>query len=611
MRTVLGFLICVSIVGTSNAQQRFADLVGNLSAQPVQQRQPVAIPFITWGGDVATFQANGGLKTKPGSTFQKLGLNAELTPGDNFPQQVKDYMSGKSPFLRGTYRMLAQANEVLGSSPSTKPVVIMQLSWSGGDHIVSRARFKTLNDLRGQGKKVRVACQQGGPHVGLLYDALTQAKLGYSDVEIKWVADLTGPNGPAELFRKDSSIDACCVITPDMIGLTGGLQSTGSGAEGTVAGAKVLVSTQTMSRSIADVYAVRSDWYADSKNKQFVNKFVAGYLSSAKTVVDMRKRFEDSQRLSPDYRASLKMAQRIFGSDVLPTLEVDAHGLLLDCNFVGLPGQMKFFEDKGNVTGFERMMAPALEMARSWGYSGGKFGFASAGLNYREIAKISGLKYEAPRATAAIVPGADIKVGKDNKILSFTIGFETDQIEFPAAQYGAEFKRAIESAAVFGNAVVKIRGHSDHWLATTQLLRAGMKNGSITRTGKKPNYIYSVDNKPLNITSTKQVEALIQTGKFEKMRDAKGDLIEPMGTLTSATWLAKRRSEAVRESLMEFAREQGINIDKSQVQTEAVGIMEPVVLHPRNPSDAQKNRRVEFAIIRVPAERLKADDFDF
>ena len=35
------------------------------------------LPFIFWGGDVATFLANGGLDTKPDTTFGKLGLYCE------------------------------------------------------------------------------------------------------------------------------------------------------------------------------------------------------------------------------------------------------------------------------------------------------------------------------------------------------------------------------------------------------------------------------------------------------------------------------------------------------------------------------------------------------
>ena len=82
----------------------------------------------------------------------------------------------------------------------------------------------------------------------MLYEVIT------SDIEVVWMKNLSGPGSPAEKFRKDPSVDACFVITPDMLGLSGGLKSIGSGAEGTVTGAKVLVSTAEMSRSIADVY---------------------------------------------------------------------------------------------------------------------------------------------------------------------------------------------------------------------------------------------------------------------------------------------------------------------------------------------------------------------
>ncbi len=162
---------------------------------------------------MATFLANGDLKTQPGSEYARLGLDLQLTAGDDFVGQVKNYLEGKTPFLRGTVHMLGQASEVLSADPRTKPVVILQLSWSAGDHVVARKELRNLNDLKGK----KVACQQGGPHVGLLYDSLTAAQLSKDDVTIVWTKELTGPDGAAELFRKDKSIDACCVITPDML----------------------------------------------------------------------------------------------------------------------------------------------------------------------------------------------------------------------------------------------------------------------------------------------------------------------------------------------------------------------------------------------------------
>ena len=428
--------------------QNFADLVGDAPVKPVAGGTPLNVPFITWGGDVATFQANGGgLKTAKGSTFDKLGLDLNLTPGDDFVGQVRDYMGGKSPFLRGTFRMLGQASGVIGADPRTKPVVILQLSWSAGDHVVGRAEIKTVGDLKGK----KIAVQQGGPHVGLLYDVLTSARLTKDDVEIVFVPDLTGPDGAAELFRKDPSVAACCVITPDMIGLTGGAESAGTGAEGTVAGARVVVSTAQLNRSVADVYAVRSDWF--EQNRETCEKFAAGWLAGRERVVALRNGFEESMaeggdgRMDPAYRTLLSSAQSIFGEEVIPNLEIDAHGLLLDCLFVNLPGQIEFFTTAGNLVGFDAKLKDALDMATAWGYANARSGFEPAGFDYRTIAKLAGVEYREPEETARVVGGEATIFGDDaeldaNTILEFTINFDPNQSEFSEDRYGAEFRRA-------------------------------------------------------------------------------------------------------------------------------------------------------------------------
>ena len=141
------------------AQEPFADMLGPVKTGPVAKVGPIEVPYILWGGDVATFLANGDLKTKPSSLFQKSGLDIQLVNGDDFVGQVRNYVQGKSPILRGTMHMIGLAGEVLGADPKTKPVIIMQLSWSAGDHIVGRKAIRNLNDLKGK----KIACQQGGP----------------------------------------------------------------------------------------------------------------------------------------------------------------------------------------------------------------------------------------------------------------------------------------------------------------------------------------------------------------------------------------------------------------------------------------------------------------
>lgn len=608
-RFLIGAILWATLgLAIGRTQQPFADLVGSVQVQAVPDTATPQIPYITWGGDVATFLANGGLETKSGSIYDKMGVKMKLTAGDDFVSQVRDYLTGKSPFLRGEMRMLGQASEVLSKDPRTKPVVILQLSWSAGDHIVSRANLKSLNDLRGKGRKIKVACQQGGPHVGLLYDSLDAAKIGRDEIEIVWLKDLTGPNGPAEKFRQDSTIDACCVITPDMIGLTGGYDSVGSGQEGTVEGAHVLNSTRDMSRSIADVYAVRSDWLAS--HGEYVNKFVAGYLQATQQLVNLRKEFEQTQRLGDEYRRVLTMAQTIFSKDVIPTLEVDGHGLLMDCGFVGLPGQMAFFEDRGNLNGFEAKMKSALDLATGWGYAKFRSGFEPPRFDYQKVAKLANLEYVRPQSQGAIEVGdASLFPDQDGlderTIVSFTIKFQPNQPDFSADRYGAEFNRAIQAASTFGNAVVVIRGHADPTKALLDVIKSGMQKGIIKRSGQQGNYKYFLNGKPLDLTQTDTVLKLIESGVFESAEN------KPKETVRAALNLSLSRAEAVKQSLISFAKAQNVNLDATQLQPTGAGIAEPLIPKPENFEQALENMRVEFRIVRVPAEALNESDFSF
>jgi len=584
-------------------QKRFTELVGDVKVQPVKDKAQMEFGYITWGGDSATFFANGGLTTTPDSIYGKMGLNIKLVKGDDFVGQVRRYLSGETPVLRCTFRMLGMASEAIGRDPRTKPHVIVQLSYSAGDHIVARSNFKTLNDMK---NNFTIACQQGGPHVGLVYDALKAAGISKENITIVWVPDLSGPNGPAEAMRKNEKIDAASVITPDMFGLTG--DGVGTGAEGTIKGAHVLVSTAQMSRSIADIYVVRDDWY--QKNRSTVEKFVAGYLKACAPVVQMRNEFEKTGKMTPNYKELLVTCQKAFGKDVIPTLEVDGHGLLLDCTFVGFPGQIAFFEDAGNLNGFEKKMASALDLATTWGYATKRSGFNPSGLNYEEISKLAAIKYEAPKRTKRIdaesidvFPGSELD---DRTIVSFTIQFQPNQDKFSIDQYGNEFRRAMKSASMFGNAVVVVRGHSDPTKTLVTLLRSGIAKGLIKRTGtKEKGYNYFLSGKPLDLKQTSNIVALIKGGKFGGVDPDPGD------TMQAALNLSAARANAVKASIVELARKENITMDESQIQPVGAGIMEPVVAKPRNIVEAKQNMRVEFRVIKIPAEAIKAEDFDY
>jgi ABC-type nitrate/sulfonate/bicarbonate transport system substrate-binding protein len=585
-----------------------AALALSLAARPAAAAEPVVVPFIFWGGDVATFHANGGLETRADSIYDKLGLKLKLTPGDDFDKQVKDYKAGKSPFLRGTLSMLGQVSDDLTASADATPVVFLQLTWSAGDHLVGRENFKSLNDLKGK----KIALQEGGPHVGMLNDLLTTARLKWSDISVVWTKDVSGDKGPAALFRKDKSIDGCFAITPDMTDLTGGLDLTGDGKDKSVKGAHVVVSTAQMSRSIADVYAVRRDFY--KKNQDLVKKFAAGYLKGCEELVAAKKKAGDKWQEGKDgaaYRADVKLAQDIWGKD--PALKdnvakaEDVDGLISDATFVGLPGNVAFFTKEGNLSGFKNKARMALALPGDpakdppkkdpRGFDGPDFAIDEL----RKVGDLHGKAVTAPRISAEFKPDAT------KTIYSFNVKFQPNQAEFNEKEYGADFQRALEAASLFGNSVVVVRGHADPSLLAQRFAQAATTAGLMKKGDGKYEYNLTAGG-TLDLNDTGKILKII--GDNNLSYDLDGDKGTLKGAVKALDDLTAKRAKAVGAAVVKFADGRGLVLDKSQVREDGVGVREPVVGYAEDEESWAKNRRVEFRILKVPADKILADEFD-
>ena len=190
-----------------------------LGEQPlVLPDKPVSVPFIFWGGDVATFHANGQLETQPNTIFNKLGLKFTLTPGDDFKEQVKNYLSGKSPFLAKRHPEYARS----GFRSAYRQTRKYDPRCVSPDDVVGRRSSCRTGSLRDYTQRPQrqedCLARERSPHVGMLNDILNTAKLQWSDIKVVLGPrpELTGDKGPAELFRKDPSIDARFGVTPDM-----------------------------------------------------------------------------------------------------------------------------------------------------------------------------------------------------------------------------------------------------------------------------------------------------------------------------------------------------------------------------------------------------------
>ncbi|MEO0459475.1 MAG: ABC transporter substrate-binding protein [Myxococcota bacterium] len=602
--------ITLAVVSAQPARAEAADIesfkktVGQTRVGAAPKPGTITVPYILWGGDFATFHANGGLNTSSGSILDAQGLKIRLTPGDDFVGQVRDYMSGKSPFLRGTFRMIGLASEVLSQDPRTRPVVFTQLTWSAGDHLVARSSVKTIKDLKGK----TIVLQRGGPHLGMLDDILRTAGLRWSDVKLRFVDDITGKNGPAEAFKKSRNIDATFVVTPDLIALTGGLKQVGTGAEGTVKGARAVDSSAFRAFTIADVYAVRSDFY--EANKAWVEKFAAGYLRAVEDVTEMRKK-----KSGAPYRKLLTNAVKIYGKDVLPNRD-EADGLLSDCTFAGYPGNVAFFNDTRNSHGFDVFKKRALDMATREGFASSRGTLLGSPLNWRSQAFLGYLKKTdvqrgdrfQPEVVQQELEALNSAGGLDDStIYSFTVGFEPNQDSFSENQYGQDFERVLDLAREYGGAVIAVRGHSDPTKVLATLVKAGMQKGILKRSGSPGNWSYSVRGKPLELGQTSELVELVESGAF----DGAGVAESPREIMQAARNLSLRRAQAVRESILSYAKKRKKKVDATQIQAQGVGIREPFVATPRSMADVRRNTRVEFRLVGVSPEAATASDFDY
>jgi outer membrane protein OmpA-like peptidoglycan-associated protein len=325
----------------------------------------------------------------------------------------------------------------------------------------------------------------------------------------------------------------------------------------------------------------------------------------------MRKTYSESSKMSKEYEQILSLAQRVYGKEVLPTIEGDVHGLLLDCAFAGLPGQIAFFRQKSNASGFDETMSRAINLATQWKYATARAGFEPNDFDYQKLAELGGIQYVEPQAVERFNNAGettDMFFGENldaNTIVSFSINFEPNEQTFSADRYGPEFLRALKQASQFGNARVVIRGHADPTKTLMDLVKAGTAKGIIQQNGTPGNYRYFMNGKPLDLSRTKEVIELVRTGNLG------GGSNDPIVTMQAALTLSQARAEAVKKSLEKYASDTGITVDVSQIVPVGVGIMEPVIPKPRNMDEAKENMRVEFRIVKVNPEALAPTDFNF
>jgi ABC-type nitrate/sulfonate/bicarbonate transport system substrate-binding protein/outer membrane protein OmpA-like peptidoglycan-associated protein len=520
-------------------------------SSPCKDEKILQVPMITWGADIATVLANGNqIETQGQSIFEKLGLKLTLKRDDIFANQVASYLECKTPFLRGTLAMVQMAAEVLNQDSKTKPIVFYQMSWSaGGDALVVKDSIKTPRDLKGK----TVVLQTYGPHVDYLGKILTDAGLKLSDVKIKWTKDLTGTSqSPVNALYK-SDVDAVLVIIPDALKLTSN-GKVGTGSEDSVKGARILLSTKSASRIITDVYAVRADYYAAHKLE--VMKLAQGLLKAQE---ELQNLFKNKITKGDEYKKTLTGAAKILLDSEQAISDVE--GMFQDAFFTGWADNVKFFKDLKNPRSFIQLNSEIQATLLGLNLISKKVDVASVNWDFAE------LKKDLKNTSESAAPKFNIeKVSQvaeksaGGELFSFEVRFKPNQNSFVPAEYNDAFKKAVDFAATYAGAIMTIEGHTD----------------------------------PL--------------GFLKKKKEGENNLVLSR-IRQSAKNLSLSRANAVRDSLLQFAKNKGVSVDPSQFAIVGHGIDKPKTglcgMDPCAPSSENEwlsNMRVEFRMIQVEAE---------
>jgi NitT/TauT family transport system substrate-binding protein len=271
-----------------------------------------------WAGWAPIILANRGLAAgKEWVTPKGKKFKIELVLIDD-PVTMRDkYAAGDIHIGWGTLDMVPLFLEDFRKDSRLMPRVFQQVDWSnGGDGIVARG-VNTVNELRGK----TVALAQNSPSEFFLLNALINAGVQPDEVKYKFTGDAFQA---AAAFNSDKSITACVSWAPDIYNLS------------KVKGNKLIVSTATANKLIADVWYARADFAQD--HMDVLEGIVRGIFDSMESL-----KSQDSKQ---------KVAALMAKAYNIPASE--AMNMLGDAHSTNYAENREFFLNQNNPTNFER-----------------------------------------------------------------------------------------------------------------------------------------------------------------------------------------------------------------------------------------------------------------
>lgn len=331
------------------ASSKLPEVKGISAYSPLQDRT-VKFAINVWAGWGPIIHANGGFRpNKLWTTPTGESFKVELVLIDD-PIAMRDaYAAGTVHVGWATLDMVPLFMEQLKKDSRVMPRIYQQVDWSnGGDGIVVRESIKTMSDLRGK----TIVLAQNSPSHFFLLNALINAGVQPSEVKMKFTQDAFQA---AAAFNADRSISACVSWAPDIYNLSD------------IKGNRMLVTSATANRLIADVWFARADFAKD--HGDIIEGLVRGIFDAVEALKDDSAKQNLARLMSDGYS--------------IPADE--CLGMLGDAHSTNYAENREFFLNQNNPTNFERTWNSAYFLYK-------RIGKVSSKIPFHEVMDFSVIK---------------------------------------------------------------------------------------------------------------------------------------------------------------------------------------------------------------------------
>jgi NitT/TauT family transport system substrate-binding protein len=322
---------------TFRPAERLPEVRGTAAYKPLEDNT-VRFALNVWAGWGPIILANEGFKAgKIWKTLEGEDFKVELVLIDD-PVAMRDaYAAGEVHIGWATLDMVPLFMEGFvdrtGAPRDSRimPRIYQQVDWSnGGDGIVARESIRTVADLRGK----RVVLAQNSPSHYFLLNMLVSGGVQPSEVEMTFTNTAFEA---AAAFNAQPDLAAAVSWAPDIYNLAD------------VRGNRMLVTTQTANKLIADVWFARADFAKDHPDK--IVALVRGIFDAMEELKKDDRKAEAARLMADGYGIPASETINMFA---------DAHNTNWAENF-------QFFLNQNNPTNFERVWTQAYYLYRRIG----------------------------------------------------------------------------------------------------------------------------------------------------------------------------------------------------------------------------------------------------